>query len=135
MEAVLNAMTSMVLKDEAIEYFINKELKEQCKHLQSSFKDFIQRGKEAFKNEKYYPALLFFCMKTSSHHCTSSRNEEYINRVGTAKGKETGFFQDQGNQLNGQGLCIRLGAESTHLGIGMPGGVEDSLEVVPVGTQ
>ncbi|MFX0103543.1 MAG: ADP-ribosylation factor-like protein [Candidatus Hodarchaeota archaeon] len=60
MDAVLNAMTSMVLKDEAIEYIINKELKEQCKHLQSSFKDFIQRGKDAFKNEKYYPALANF---------------------------------------------------------------------------
>nr|MDO8114634.1 ADP-ribosylation factor-like protein [Candidatus Sigynarchaeota archaeon] len=50
MDAVLNAMTSIVLKDEAIEYFVNEEIKQQSRNLLASYKDFYQKGNDNFKN-------------------------------------------------------------------------------------
>ncbi len=55
--AALNAMTSMVLKDEAIEYFVNEEIKIQSKHMLSTYKDLIQKGNDMFKEHQNYEAL------------------------------------------------------------------------------
>ncbi len=49
MDAVLNAMTSIVLKDEAIEYFVSEEIKQLSRTMLSSYKEFYQKGSDHFK--------------------------------------------------------------------------------------
>lgn len=60
MEAALNALTSMVLKDDAIEYFVNAQVKQQAKQLAASYKDFVARGQDALKDKRYEEALASF---------------------------------------------------------------------------
>ena len=56
-DAVLNAMTSMVLKDEAIEYFVNEQVKQQSRNLLGSYKEFLDQGNQKFKEGSYSEAL------------------------------------------------------------------------------
>ncbi|MFX0102359.1 MAG: ADP-ribosylation factor-like protein [Candidatus Hodarchaeota archaeon] len=60
MDAVLNAMTSMVLKDDAIEYFVSDQIRTRSKELLSGYKGFLQRGNESFKKGVYDEALACF---------------------------------------------------------------------------
>jgi len=60
MDAVLNAITSIVLKDDAIEFFVNEEVKQLSRNLLSSYKDFYQKGNDSFKNGKFDEALACF---------------------------------------------------------------------------
>ncbi|MEX2681559.1 MAG: ADP-ribosylation factor-like protein [Candidatus Sigynarchaeota archaeon] len=57
MDAVLNAMTSIVLKDEAIEYFVSEEIKQLSRIMLSSYKEFSQKGADHFKNGNLEDAL------------------------------------------------------------------------------
>ncbi len=50
LDAVLNAMTTMVLKDEGIEYFVNEQVKQESKQLLDRYKKFTDAGNEAFKH-------------------------------------------------------------------------------------
>ncbi|MBD3185812.1 GTP-binding protein [Candidatus Bathyarchaeota archaeon] len=49
LDAALNAMTTMVLKDEGIEYFVNEKVKEQSRELLGRYRKFYKAGGEAFK--------------------------------------------------------------------------------------
>ncbi|NMC03946.1 MAG: GTP-binding protein [Candidatus Lokiarchaeota archaeon] len=60
MDAVLNAMTSIVLKDEAIEYFVSEEIKQLSRTMLSSYKEFYQKGTDNFKDGKLEDALACF---------------------------------------------------------------------------
>ncbi|MHA1680665.1 MAG: ADP-ribosylation factor-like protein [Promethearchaeota archaeon] len=57
MISALNALTSMVLKDDAIEYFVSEEIREQSRRLKVNFKDFTQKGNNALKKKDYVGAL------------------------------------------------------------------------------
>ncbi|MBN2150565.1 MAG: hypothetical protein JW839_03865 [Candidatus Lokiarchaeota archaeon] len=57
MDAVLNAMTSIVLKDEAIEYFVSEEIKQLSRTMLSSYKEFSQKGEREFKDGNLEDAL------------------------------------------------------------------------------
>jgi small GTP-binding protein len=59
-DAVINAMTSLVLKNEAIEYFVNAEVKAMAKSLVANFKDCMQKGNEAMAKQNYAEALANF---------------------------------------------------------------------------
>ncbi|MHA1680009.1 MAG: ADP-ribosylation factor-like protein [Promethearchaeota archaeon] len=49
LDAALNAMTTMVLKDEGIEYLVSEKVKEQSRQLLVRYKKFYSAGQEAFK--------------------------------------------------------------------------------------
>ncbi len=57
MEAALNAITTMVLKDDGVEYFVNQKVKEQVRALQDRYKKFFQAGMEAYKAKNLEHAL------------------------------------------------------------------------------
>ncbi|MBD3185865.1 GTP-binding protein, partial [Candidatus Bathyarchaeota archaeon] len=57
MDAALNALTSMVLKDDAIEYFVNEEVRKQSRRLLTSFNEFMKKGTSAFKKKEYFEAI------------------------------------------------------------------------------
>ncbi|MHA1699065.1 MAG: ADP-ribosylation factor-like protein [Promethearchaeota archaeon] len=57
MDAVLNAMTSMVLKDDAIEHFLNKEIQERARSLLSQFRALCKKGDLAYKKKNLEEAL------------------------------------------------------------------------------
>lgn len=60
LDAVLNAVTTMVLKDEGIEYFVNEQVKEQSKELLGRYKKFQDAGNEAYKLKQFDQALASF---------------------------------------------------------------------------
>ena len=56
-DAVVNAMTTLVLKDEGIEYFVNKQVKERSHQLLDRYNKFYTAGIEAYKQSNYDQAL------------------------------------------------------------------------------
>ncbi len=57
LDAVLNAMTTMVLKDEGIEYFVNEQVKQESKQLLDRYKKFTDAGNEAYRHGQFEQAL------------------------------------------------------------------------------
>nr|MDO8112802.1 ADP-ribosylation factor-like protein [Candidatus Sigynarchaeota archaeon] len=57
LDSVLNAMTTMVLKDEGIEYFVNETVKKESKQLLERYKKFFDAGNEAYKIGQHDQAL------------------------------------------------------------------------------
>jgi ADP-ribosylation factor related protein 1 len=57
LDAVLNAMTTMVLKDEGIEYFVSEQVKQESKQLLDRYKKFTDAGNEAFRHGQLDQAL------------------------------------------------------------------------------
>nr|MDO8118779.1 Arf family protein [Candidatus Sigynarchaeota archaeon] len=57
MDAALNAITTMVLKDDGVEYFVNQKVKEQTRSLLDRYKKFFQAGMEAYKTGNLDNAL------------------------------------------------------------------------------
>ncbi|MHA1847271.1 MAG: ADP-ribosylation factor-like protein [Promethearchaeota archaeon] len=60
MDAALNAMASIVLKDDAIEYFVNEKVREQSRMLLASYKEFIQKGNAELKRNDLISSLANF---------------------------------------------------------------------------
>ncbi len=57
LDAVLNAMTTMVLRDEGIEYFVNEQVKQESKQLLERYKKFTDAGNEAYRHGQLDQAL------------------------------------------------------------------------------
>ncbi|NMC05501.1 MAG: GTP-binding protein [Candidatus Lokiarchaeota archaeon] len=57
LDAVLNALTTMVLKDEGIEYFVNEQVKQESKQLLDRYKKFTDAGTEAYRHGQLEQAL------------------------------------------------------------------------------
>ncbi|MBN2153118.1 MAG: hypothetical protein JW839_16820 [Candidatus Lokiarchaeota archaeon] len=57
LDSVLNAMTTMVLKDEGIEYFVNEQVKQESRQLLDRYKKFSDAGNEAYKHGQHEQAL------------------------------------------------------------------------------
>nr|MDO8083468.1 ADP-ribosylation factor-like protein [Candidatus Sigynarchaeum springense] len=57
LDAVLNAMTTMVLKDEGIEYFVNEQVKQESRQLLDRYKKFTDAGNEAYRHGQFEQAL------------------------------------------------------------------------------